>query len=258
MNEKELLLSHTAEMKEKAADESVITHTKFLSVDEISTVMQLGGHLSAYVDTFFYAGYEGGERCICVFVPKFYNCEDIHAFLQSQESNPLCVIEVKKDKFCTLTHRDYLGSIIGLGISREMVGDIIVSDDGCYIFALKTISAYICENLTRVGRGTVACNVTDIENMEISQEKITETVYSVSSLRIDNFISAVFNLSRKTACECIQKGVVFVNSANISKKDFTLKPGDKVVFRGKGKAVFCDTAGNSKRGRIRIIVQKYK
>ncbi len=119
MNEKEILLSHVADLKEKAADESVVTSSNFLSADEISIISSLGKIMNKYVDTFYFGGYDDAERCVAVFVPRFYGCENIDEFLsENPEFSPICMIKVIKDKFCTLSHRDYLGSLMGLGIKR--------------------------------------------------------------------------------------------------------------------------------------------
>lgn len=258
MNEKDILISHTVDMKEKAADNSIVTHTKFLSADEISIVMQTNRHLSSFVDTFFYGGYSESERCLCVFVPKFYKCSDIHAFLSQQDINPISLIRVTKDKFCALSHRDYLGSIMGLGIKREMIGDIVTDENGCLIFVLNSISNFLCENLQRVGRGSVSCEIVSLDEFKLSDDDVVECFYSVASLRLDNFLCAVFNISRSLASESIQKGIIFVNSVKATKNDYIIKVKDKVVFRSKGKAVLEQIKGESKKGRIHIIVKRYK
>ncbi len=258
MNEKDILLSHTLDLKEKCADNSVVISTNFLSVDEVSVVKTTDKTLSQFCDAFYYGGYENAERCVAVFTPKFLEIDSIDMYLrENSDENPICLIKITKDKFCCLSHRDYLGSLMGLGIKREMIGDIVVCDDGCYLFVLKSISKYICENLKRIGRGTVECQTLDVSEFVYNQQSISEENFFVTSLRIDNFLSAVFNLSRTQSAEYLKKGVVFVNSAECLKKDFMLKQGDKIVLRGKGKVVFKEIAGESKKGRLRISVIKY-
>lgn len=258
MNEKDILLSHTLDLKEKCADNSIITNTNFLSIDEISIVKTTDKTFLNFCDVFYYGGYETAERCVAVFTPKFLELESIEDYFnETPDENPLCLIKITKDKFCTLSHRDYLGSLMGLGIKREMIGDIVVSDDGCCVFALKSISRYICENLERIGRGSVECHILNVSDFISSEQNIKEEFFFVSSLRLDVFLSSVFNLSRTQSAEYLKKGVVFVNSAECVKKDFMLKQGDKIVLRGKGKVVFKEVVGESKKGRLRISVIKY-
>ncbi len=258
MNEKDILLSHIFDLKDKCADNSMMTFSNFMSVEEISIINQTQKSHSKYVNTFYFGGYSDAERCITVFLPKFLEVEDIQDyFLNNEQDNPLCLIDIVKDKFCELSHRDYLGSLMGLGIKREMIGDITVKENGCYVFCLKSISNFICENLKRIGRGAVQCSIVNINDYKLKEQKIKRQVLSVTSLRADNFIASAFNFSRAKSVEFIKKGIVFINSAQCLKNDFLLKPGDKVVLRGKGKVVFSEVLGESKKGKLRIEVLIY-
>ncbi|MBQ7294861.1 MAG: hypothetical protein IJW86_01570 [Clostridia bacterium] len=258
MNEKDILLSHALDVKEKCADNSVITSTNFMSLEEISTVKTAERQFSEYVTTFYYGGYEDAERRIALFVPKFYDVGDIEDYLkENEDENPLCILRLKKDKFTTLSHRDYLGSVMGLGIKREMTGDIKVSDEGADIFCLKSIASFLCENLKKAGRGSLEGEIQSVQKYNAGTEKTEIKFYSVASLRLDNIISAAFNLSRGTAAEAISKGIVYVNSSQCLKNDFTLKQGDKIVFRGKGKVVLYEVIGENKKGRVHINLKRY-
>lgn len=258
MNEKDILISHTLDMKEKCADNSVTTHTNFMSLEELSAVKTAEKRLSEYVSTFYYGGYDDAERRIALFVPKFYSVTDAQDYLKDNEDeNPVCVLRLKKDKFSTLSHRDYLGAIMGLGIKREMTGDIKVSDEGADVFCLKSIAPFICENLKKSGRGSVEGEILSVQQYNRGSEKTEIKFYSVASLRLDNIVSAVFNLSRSTAAEAISKGIVYVNSSQCLKNDLTLKQGDKIVLRGKGKAVLYEIIGENKKGRVHINIKRY-
>lgn len=258
MNEKDILISHTLDIKEKCADNSVITSTSFLSVDEISTVKTAERQLAQYADTFYYGGYEDAERCIAVFVPKFMGIADIEKYLkENEDENPICILRLKKDKFTNLSHRDYLGAIMGLGIKREMTGDIKVSDEGAEVFCLKSIASFLLENLKKSGRGSVEGKIVSVAEMKQGMEKTEIKFYSVASLRLDNIVSAVFNLSRSAASEAINKGVVYINSSQCLKNDFILKQGDKIVLRSKGKAVLDEIIGENKKGRMHINIKRY-
>ena len=258
MNEKNILISHALDMKERCADNSVITSTNFMSIDEISTVKGTDKQFSQYADTFYYGGYEDAERRIALFAPKFMGVTDIEEYLsENEDENPICILRLKKDKFTTLSHRDYLGAIMGLGIKREMTGDIKVSEEGAEVFCLKSIAAFLCENLKKSGRGSVEGEIVPVSMMKQGSEKTEIKFYSVASLRLDNIVSAVFNLSRSTSAEAISKGIVFVNSSQCMKNDFMLKQGDKLVLRGKGKAVLDEIIGENKKGRLHINIKRY-
>ena len=258
MNEKEILISHALDKKRQSADNSMITHTNFLSLDEISIVKATDREYNEYVDTFYYGGYDDSERQIALFVPKFYDVAHLNAFLgDNEEDNPICIVRLKKDKFTTLSHRDYLGAIMGLGLKREMVGDIKVTDEGADVFCLKSSADYICENLKKSGRGSVTGEIFSVSNFHSAEDKYELLFTTVSSLRLDGVIAAFFNLSRSNAAEMVNKGLVYVNSSQCLKVDFTLKEGDKIVLRGKGKTVLSEVKGTSKKGKLKIEYKKY-
>ena len=258
MNEKEILISHAIDKKRQSTDNSMITHTNFLSLDEISIIKTTDREYNEYVDTFYYGGYGDSERQIALYVPKFYDIADIDKFLrENEEDNPLCIVRLKKDKFTTLSHRDYLGAIMGLGLKREMVGDIKVTDMGADVFCLKSSADYICDNLKKSGRGSVSGEILPIDSFCSADDKYELLFTTVSSLRLDGVIAAFFNLSRSTAAEMVNKGLVYVNSSQCLKGDYTIKEGDKIVLRGKGKTVLTEIKGTSKKGKLKIEYKRY-
>ena len=258
MNEKEILISHALDKKRQSADNSMITHTNFLSLDEISIVKTTDREYNEYTDTFYYGGYDDSERQIALFVPKFFQIDDINAFLrENEEDNPLCIVRLKKDKFTVLSHRDYLGAIMGLGLKREMIGDIKVADEGADVFCLKSAADYICDNLKKSGRGSVTGEILSVSNFTSAEDKYELCFTTVSSLRLDGVIAAFFNLSRSTAAETVNKGLVYVNSSQCLKGDYTLREGDKIVLRGKGKTILSQVKGTSKKGKLKIEYKKY-
>lgn len=254
-----ILISHFLDLKEKSASESIVTTSNFLSVEEISETMKVSRVNNEYVNTFYYGGYDEAERKIAVFVPKFYcvKPEELHKFMTENEIEPLCAFDVSKDKFATLSHRDYLGSLMGLGLKREMIGDIIVRETGCTFFAVKSVSEYIKENLSKAGRGQLTvtqCNTGDIKLPDVR----FETVFvSVASLRLDCTVAAVFKLSRNDAVNFISQGLVYVNGLQIIKTDYNISPFDKLVLRSKGKVIIGEIEGRSKKGRLHINVKRY-
>ena len=259
MTEKEELISHILDLKEKAASDGVVTSSSFLSLDEISDIIKLEHINNKYVDTFYYGGYDEAERKVVIFIPEFYAVDEasLEEFLDENGYNPLDLLYIKKDKFTTLTHRDYLGAIMGLGLKRETTGDIIPKDDSCSVFCLKSVSSYITENLKQAGRGSVSVTLCDKNEFSVKASE-TETVFvSVASMRLDCLVAAAFKLSRPSAAEAIKQGVIYVNSAQVTKNDFTLKTGDKLVLRGKGKVLIGEATGYSKKGRIHLNIKRY-
>lgn len=259
MMEKENNIAHILDLKEKCAADSVIVSSNFLSVDEISTVIKTERINNKYVDTFYYGGYTDADRKVIVFVPKFYDVDEnsLIEFLNVNDYNPLQLINVKKDRFSVLSHRDYLGALMGLGLKREVIGDIVLNDSGCAIFCLKSIAPFIVENLKQAGRGQLEVSLGDVNNLSISESKTESVFISVASLRLDCLVAAVFKLSRNNAVEAIAQGLIYINGEQTSKNDCNLKQGDKLVFRGKGKVVIDEITGMSKKGRIHLNIKRY-
>lgn len=191
----------------------------------------------------FYGGISDAERMVM-------------GFNAIKEDFPLCVIKSEGD-FEGVSHRDFLGSLMGLGITRENIGDIVKKDDCCYIFVLSKMADYICENFISVKKSNVKNEIYDCESITV--EKEFETVKkSVASLRTDAVIAAVFNLSRTDASEAIKRGWVSVNYRVTESTDKKLNEGDTLSLKGKGKAVLEKLGDLSKKGRIFIEIKKYK
>lgn len=199
--------------------------------------------------TVFYGGYEDAERVIMINLPDYATIE---------QDNPLTIIRAKKPVGGReLTHRDYLGSLLGLGLKRESFGDILVREDGADIIALKDIAEFVMMNYCQAGRTTLSLTEHPISELIVPEKKSTTVVDTVASLRLDNIVSSAFGLSRGKAAEAISKGIVFVNHVQIIKSDFQIKEEDKIVLRGKGKACLKEIRGKSRKDRQYIVIEKY-
>ncbi len=261
MNEDSVLLSYAEDRRFKCSNDFVVTSTSFLDVRQQSILNRILSD-SDGVNSVFYGGFETAERNILVFSPDFLGMSDFdlteNYFKENPGDNPLTVLRLKKDSFSSVSHRDFLGALMGLGIKREMIGDIIVNDNGADVIVCKTISSYIKNELKSVGRASVS--VKEIEFYELSNNinNIREDVINVSSMRIDNVISACFRLSRSESASAIASGNIYVNSAQILKSDKKVNIGDKIVYRTKGKIVLKEISGVSKKGRNFLKIDVYQ
>lgn len=259
MEDDKILLSHALDLINRAEEFSMITFTDFLDLRQRSLMKSAIRMRLQNIKAFYYGGYNDAERVCAVFVPDFYETgSDVSEnFWKYTDENPLCLLRVTKDKFSTIGHRDCLGALMGLGLKREVIGDIIVDDETAYIVTLKKNAEYICGNLKSIGRATVEVNQCDFSCLSDRKESFTEISAFIASERLDNFVSAAFSLSRTNSVGYIEKGLVFVNSTQIFKPDYKLTQGDKIVLRGKGKAIFLSVNGKSKKDRLHITIKKY-
>lgn len=267
MKEDNFLLGQIEDKINRANQKYVVTQTGFLDahqqslcreycrkqhipvLDEEEEKKALQAGTLPMVRTCFYGGYAEAERVILMNLPDY-------AFLQDQ--NPLTVIRAEKAPGAKpLTHRDYLGSLLGLGIKRERIGDILVREDGADIIVLSEIADFI---LTHYGKaGCVSLNLTQrpIDDLIVPKAERKPVKDTVASLRLDNIIASAFGLSRGKAAEAIGRGLVFVNHVETTKPDFLLKEGDNLTLRGKGKACLTEVGGKSRKDRLYITLEKY-
>ena len=198
-----------------------------------------------------FGGFNDCERRVIGFCPDYRDIEE--------KDFPISVIRIDVNtKFSKeLTHRDFLGSILGLGISREKIGDIFIYESYALIFAFNEISSYIVSNLTKVGHTSVKVISDDLASINLPVEKYEEKSVTISSLRVDAFLSAVFNISRGKAQDLVENEKVFVNWVSASSASKVVKEGDTISLRGFGRAKLMTVKGKTKKDRIGIIVLKY-
>ena len=195
-----------------------------------------------------YGGYDMAERVVAGFG------EDIE---NSDFPIKCLVISPVMRKFADkLSHRDFLGSLMNLGIKREMLGNIIVSDNCGYLLCLEQIADYIKNNLTRIKHTSVSVKEVDSlpENI-IKEPEPVELV--VSSLRLDVLISAVYKLSRSEASKLFSSGKIFVNSKLTENTSYQLKENDIISVRGFGRFIFSEQLRKTKKDRLIVEIRKY-
>ena len=260
--EDKLLIAKIEDKARQCSENSMITSTGFLDMHERSVA---AGIRLGYPDVrmVFYGVFEDAERCVAVFLPEYIeakNAEEIAAFFsENPELDPLAVIAVEKDKFSPpLTHRDYLGSLMGLGIRRELTGDIIVEENGCKMAVTSKIAPFIIDNMDKAGRGTLKAEIIPVSQVS-KHEKSTGVAdsFTVSSLRLDSVVKNAFRVSRGDAAAAIEGGLVFVNDIECEKPDKKVGEGDKIVFRRKGRIIIDDCSSVSKKGRIIVKIKRF-
>lgn len=244
------LINRINELAEKSYSENRFVFTDFLDMSQLSSFYSLERDL-AYVGTSVSGGTEGCERCMV----RFGTPES----LGYDEAFPIVLLHISpvQKKFSdALTHRDFLGSVIGLGIERTKLGDIIVRDNEGYIFVSESISEYILENLSKVKRTNVRVEKC-LDIPEAVAPKFAEESIIVSGNRLDAIIARVYKLSRDLAVRYISEGKVFLSGRQMTENAKQLKSGDTVSVRGKGKFIFEGEGGSTKKDKLYIKIKKY-
>lgn len=237
------------DLAEKAYKGSHFTFTSFLAEAELSEFYEIN-HLSPSDYTVF-GGRENADRVMI----RFGNPDD----LGYAEEFPIRCVMIKpiSKKFAeSLTHRDFLGCIMNLGIKRSEIGDIIVEEKAAYVFCTVKMAEYICSEITRVRHTVVSCSVTD-DIPEDTETHTTETEIQVSSERIDGVISKVFHISRSVCSELFREKKIFVNGRCNENSSYILKENDKVSVRGYGKFIFSGVSGITRKGNKIAKIEKF-
>lgn len=259
--ENKLLLNIIGDKYRKFQSSYAMVTTDFLDLAQSSAADPFV-KLHAREGVFFYGGYQDAERKQIIFMPDYLGVEEeselFDYFRRNPEECPLAVLDVRiKQKGVTLKHSDYLGSMLALGIRREKTGDIMVRPDGAHIFVTEEIAGYLAENYSKAGRVPLETKVVPISELIIAESNIKRMKLAISSPRLDNAVAAAFGVSRKTAVEAIGRGIVFVDNIEAKKPDYFLKGGEKIVLRGKGKAIYKGPCGASRKGKLYAEFDRY-
>lgn len=177
-----------------------------------------------------------------------------------EEDFPLAIIEISpagERFFSKVTHRDYLGALMSLGIERDRIGDIFTDGKTAYAVISEGLAEYVEAELKRVGPNAVRCRAVDSIPTELAP-KPEEVRVSVSSLRVDALLCRTYGLSREGGAELIREGRVFVNGRPCESAGYTPREGDVITARGYGKLQYCGIYGTSSKGRLQVTVKKYK
>lgn len=193
-------------------------------------------------------GYENAERKIIGIYPN-----DIEYVLKF----PISVINVTPQSDHNLTHRDYLGAILGLGLARNKIGDILIADSTAQIMVMNDIKTYIINNLTKVGNVSVTVNESNFNDLILLPKKSKEIFATVSSLRLDCVASSAFNISRSKMAEIIKAGRVEVNWVINENASDRLEEGDVISVRGRGRAELLEIEGKTAKGKLKIHIKRF-
>lgn len=197
-------------------------------------------------------GYAGAERVKAAFVDsEFLNYAGSLDF-------GLEALTVQWDsRYYRLSHRDVLGALMGLGIKREIMGDIIMAGDQCYIVADTTMAAYIVQNLTEVGQATVSASLVSFDSIPVREEKTKEIRATVASLRLDAVAASGFGTSRTRMAEDIAASKVKVNWQEARSSSQAVKAGDVISMRGRGRVEVIEVPGQTKKGRYSVVLKRF-
>ena len=249
-DELELLKRRFVELARRAYNSGIFTFTDFLGLAEQATFAEVSREIFG-IEYVKFGGAEGAERVMI----RFGSESDLGYSMPFPIS--LIKVEPLSQKYAEkLSHRDFLGAIMNLGIERDTMGDIVIIDNVGYIFVKEDMAAYIADSLTKVRRTDVKAEVT--ETLPDGQLYRTERRnVQANGERLDALVAKVFSLSREEAQSLFKKRLVFADGRQIDSTSYIPKPNEKISVRGHGRFIYLGPQSLTRKGKINIAVELY-
>lgn len=194
-------------------------------------------------------GFQGAERVKVAFVE-----ED---FLGSVDFGLAALSIIVDVRYYQISHRDVLGSVLGLGLKREVIGDIVMGGQGCQVVCETAMADYISRNLLKIGAASVEIQPLPLENISPKEERVKEIRNTVASLRLDVVAAAGFGTSRTKMAAEIAADKVKINWKDVKSASQPVKQGDIISMRGRGRVEVSEVLGQTKKGRISVLLKRF-
>ena len=228
---------------------NIPANTGFLSLRELEMARYLFGEEPGL---FAFGGYAEAERKMLCYLPEYLEEASL-----MQEGSPVVCLRATFFQGNSLSHRDFLGALMGCGISRECVGDICVDEGTCDFFVTDEIAPYLLQNFTDAGRVKVRLSPISLTEAAIPEPEIREIRDTLASLRLDSAVASGFRIGRSLAAEHIAAGRVAIDGLSCEKPDKSVAQGMKISLRGLGKIKIHSVNGQTKKGRISVVIHRY-
>ena len=223
--------------------------TCFLSPRELELSRYLFGDADGL---YTFGGYEGAERQMLIYVPEYMELDTL-----LDEDAPLCCLRATFFEEDILSHRDFLGALMGAGIGRETVGDICVGKGYCDFFVTAEIARYILQSFTSAGRTKLSISQIPLTEANIPEPEVKEIKDTLASLRLDSVISSGFRIGRSLAAQYVSAGKAAIDGLPCEKPDKAVAEGAKISVRGLGKIKLASIGNRTKKDRISVVIHRY-
>ena len=249
-DELELLKRRFVELARRAYNSGIFTFTDFLGLAEQTAFAEVSREIFG-IEYVKFGGAEGAERVMI----RFGSEGDLGYSMPFPIS--LIKVEPLSQKYAEkLSHRDFLGAIMNLGIERDTMGDIVIIDNVGYIFVKEDMAAYIADSLTKVRRTDVKSEVTEtLPGGELYRTERRNV--QANGERLDALVAKVFSLSREEAQSLFKKRLVFADGRQIDSTSYIPKPNEKISVRGHGRFIYVGPQSLTRKGKMNIAVEVY-
>ncbi|MDK2820419.1 MAG: hypothetical protein PWP31_384 [Clostridia bacterium] len=198
----------------------------------------------------FNGGYLEAERKIAIIYPDYIEPKNIELPLAN-------LIITWNERFNSPNHRDFLGALLGTGLRREVIGDIIVGKGRCQVIIFTESGSFLEFNLTEVGKTPVKASLEPLSSLEVPPRKVKVIKATVTSPRLDTLLAKAFGLSRSKTIPLIKGGQVKLNWQEETNPDRKIDDGDILSLRGHGRATVKSIGGKTKKGRLNVLLERW-
>ena len=263
-NDSQRLLQARAADLLRQADRGEVATTSFLTPAESAYLMICFSQLTAGERVLLFGGYDGAERTRAFVLPTYIADlegdakEKLETYFPSEFSESIRAIRIIGSGYRTLTHRDYLGTILSLGVERHSLGDIVTENDySAVVLCTDKICSYICSSLDRIASDKVSASEIKLDGSFKPHVELLPMTVTVASERLDCAVGALTGLSREKAQEMIKAGFCTLDHLPELRCDKNIEPPCVVSVRGYGKFAVKEFGGETRRGRLRLFADKY-
>ena len=228
---------------------NIPANTCFLSPRELEMAKYLFGEPDGL---YAFGGYGDAERKMLVYLPEYLEEDSLYG-----EDSPCVCLRASFYQGDSLSHRDFLGALMGAGIGRETVGDICVGKSSCDFFVTSEIAPYILQNFLSAGRTKLSLQQIPLAEADIPEPEVKEIRDTLASLRLDSVISSGFRIGRSLAAQYVSAGKAAIDGLPCEKPDKAVAEGMKISVRGLGKIKLFAVNGRTKKDRISVVIHRY-
>ncbi len=247
--EDRMLLAKVWDKINTGMQRNIFSNSCFLSPRELEMTRLLFGEPEGLLR---FGGYPEAERQMLCYLPDYLSEDTL-----SDDDAPIVCLRATYFNGDSLSHRDFLGALMGAGIARETIGDICVGSGSCDFFAVKEIVPYLLSNFNSAGRTKLRLQKIPLSDAQIPEPEVKEVCDTLASLRLDAVLGAGFKIARAPACAYINAGKASINGLPCTKSDKAILQGDTISVRGLGKIKLVQINGQTKKGRISVIIHRY-
>ncbi len=247
--EDRILLAKVWDKIQAGLRRDIPANSPFLSPRELEMTHYLFGNVPGLVE---FGGYGDAERKMLVYLPEYMD----GGYLM-EDSSPLVCLRATFFEDDILSHRDFLGALMGAGIARETVGDICVGKGSCDFFVTEEIAPYILQSFTCAGRTKLHLQAIPLSQVTVPEPETREIRDTLASLRLDSVISAGFRIGRSQAAQYVTSGRAAIDGLPCEKPNKPVVEGCKISVRGLGKIKLRTVNGQTKKGRISVVIDRY-